>query len=69
MRGNVEFGIRYQGYFSMIVVFKAWWTKCNPQYLSLLTRIALRQESERLDAGNNYAIGETDSEGSDPSSD
>ncbi|RGB38022.1 hypothetical protein C1646_665702 [Rhizophagus diaphanus] len=40
----------------------------TPQYLSLLTRIALRQESERLNAGINYAMGETDSEGSDPDS-
>ncbi|CAG8790076.1 24065_t:CDS:2, partial [Dentiscutata erythropus] len=36
-----------------------------PQYLSLLTRIALRQELDRLDAGDNYAIGNTESEESD----
>jgi len=29
-------------------------------------RIALRQESDRLDAGDNYAIGDTESEDSGP---
>ncbi|CAG8710130.1 2285_t:CDS:2, partial [Funneliformis mosseae] len=31
-------------------------------HLKLLSRIALRQESDRLDAGDNYAIGDTESE-------
>ena len=34
----------------------------TPQHLKLLLRIALRQESDRLDAGDNYAIGDTESE-------
>jgi hypothetical protein len=34
----------------------------TPQHLKLLIRIALRQESDRLDAGDNYAIGDTESE-------
>ena len=41
----------------------------TPQHLKLLLRIALRQESDRLDAGDNYAIGDTESEDSDPESD
>ena len=32
-------------------------------------RIALRQESDRLDAGDNYAIGDTKSEDNDTESD
>ena len=41
----------------------------TPEYLKYLSRIALRQESDRLDAGDNYAIGDTESEDSDPESD
>ena len=41
----------------------------TPQHLKLLSRIALRQESDRLDAGDNYAIGDTESEDSDPEDD
>jgi hypothetical protein len=40
----------------------------TPQHLKLLVRIALRQESDRLDAGDNYAIGDTESEDSGPES-
>ncbi len=40
--------------------------KPTPQYLKLLSRIAMRQESDRLDAGDNYAVGDTESEDSDP---
>ncbi|CAG8581890.1 16462_t:CDS:2 [Dentiscutata erythropus] len=36
--------------------------KPTPQHLKLLSRIAMRQESDRLDAGDNYAIGDTESE-------
>jgi len=32
-------------------------------------RIALRQESDRLDAGDSYAIGDTESEDSGPEDD
>ncbi|KAF0416557.1 highly derived d5-like helicase-primase: PROVISIONAL [Gigaspora margarita] len=39
--------------------------KPTPQHLKLLSRIAMRQESDRLDAGDNYAIGNTESEESD----
>ncbi|CAG8753799.1 5275_t:CDS:1 [Gigaspora rosea] len=39
--------------------------KPTPQHLKLLSRIAMRQESDRLDAGDNYAIGDTESEESD----
>ncbi|CAG8582996.1 26375_t:CDS:2 [Dentiscutata erythropus] len=39
--------------------------KPTPQHLKLLLKIAIRQESDRLDAGNNYAIGNTKSEESD----
>ena len=38
----------------------------TPKYLKYLSRIALRQESDRLDAGDNYAIGDTESEYSGP---
>src|SRR4051812_29961484 len=38
----------------------------TPQHLKLLSRIAMRQESDRFDAGDNYAIGDTESEGSGP---
>ncbi|CAG8565889.1 940_t:CDS:2 [Ambispora gerdemannii] len=38
----------------------------TPQHLKLLSRIAMRQESDRLDAGDNYAIGDTGSEESSP---
>ena len=41
----------------------------TPQHLKLLSRIAMRQESDRLDAGDNYAIGDTESEDSGPESD
>src|SRR6266496_5531258 len=43
----------------------------NPtsQHLKLLLRIAMRQELDRLDAGDNYAIGDTKSEDSSPESD
>ncbi|CAB4392846.1 unnamed protein product [Rhizophagus irregularis] len=43
--------------------------KATPQHLKLLTRIALRQESDRLDAGDNYAIGDTESEDNGTESD
>ena len=43
--------------------------KATPQHLKLLLRIAMRQESDRLDAGDNYAIGDTESEDSGPESD
>jgi SOS response regulatory protein OraA/RecX len=43
--------------------------KPTPQHLKLLARIAMRQESDRLDAGDNYAIGDTESEESGPESD
>ncbi|CAG8685762.1 12334_t:CDS:2, partial [Ambispora leptoticha] len=36
--------------------------KPTPQHLKLLSRIAMRQESDRFDAGDNYAIGDTESE-------
>ena len=36
--------------------------KSTPENLKRLSRIALRQESDRLDAGDNYAIGDTESE-------
>ncbi|CAG8641196.1 24877_t:CDS:2 [Dentiscutata erythropus] len=39
--------------------------KPTPQHLKLLSRIAMRQESDHLDAGDNYAIGDTESEESD----
>ncbi|KAF0355551.1 hypothetical protein F8M41_015029 [Gigaspora margarita] len=39
--------------------------KPTPQHLKLLSKIAMRQESDRLDAGDNYAIGDTESEESD----
>src|SRR6266542_390426 len=38
----------------------------TPQHFKLLSRIAMRQESDRLDAGDNYAIGDTESEDSGP---
>ena len=38
------------------------------QHLKLLLRIAIRQESDRLNAGDNYAIGDTESEDSSPES-
>ncbi|CAG8517562.1 16438_t:CDS:2 [Funneliformis mosseae] len=40
----------------------------NPtlQHLKLLLRIALRQESDHLDVGDNYAISDIKSENSDP---
>ncbi|UZO08775.1 uncharacterized protein OCT59_029026 [Rhizophagus irregularis] len=41
----------------------------TPQHLKLLLRIALRQESDYLDAGDNYAIGDTESKDSGPESD
>ena len=40
----------------------------TPQHLKLLSRIALRQESDRLNAGDNYAVGDTESEDSSPES-
>ena len=43
--------------------------KTTPENLKRLTRIALRQESDRLDAGDNYAMGDTESEDSDPEDD
>ncbi|RIA96412.1 hypothetical protein C1645_815441 [Glomus cerebriforme] len=43
--------------------------KVTPQHLKLLLRIALRQESDRLDADDNYAIGDTESEDSGPEDD
>ena len=43
--------------------------KSTPENLKRLSRIALRQESDRLDAGDNYAIGDTESEDSGPESD
>ncbi|CAG8518466.1 12846_t:CDS:2 [Funneliformis mosseae] len=36
------------------------------EHLKLLSRIALRQEFDCLDAGDNYAIGDTESEDSRP---
>ncbi|CAG8499096.1 16871_t:CDS:2 [Cetraspora pellucida] len=39
--------------------------KPTPQHLKLLSKIAMRQESDHLDAGDNYAIGNTESEESD----
>ncbi|KAF0470266.1 hypothetical protein F8M41_025406 [Gigaspora margarita] len=39
--------------------------KPTPQHLKLLSRIAMRQESDCLNAGDNYAIGDTESEESD----
>jgi len=41
----------------------------SPQHLKLLLRIAMRQESDCLDAGNNYAISDTESDDSSPESD
>ena len=41
----------------------------TPQHLKLLSRIALRQKSDRLNAGDNYAIGDTESEDSGPEDD
>src|SRR6266498_2221639 len=41
----------------------------TPQHLKLLSRIAMRQESDHLDAGDNYAIGDTESEESSSESD
>ncbi|GBB92256.1 hypothetical protein RclHR1_01990028 [Rhizophagus clarus] len=43
--------------------------KPTPQHLKLLARIAMRQESDRFDVGDNYAIGDTKSENSGPESD
>ncbi len=43
--------------------------KPTSQHLKLLSKIAMRQESDRLDAGDNYAIGDTESEDSGPESD
>ena len=43
--------------------------KPTPQHLKLLSRIAMRQESDRFDAGDNYAIGDTESEDSSSESD
>ena len=43
--------------------------KPTPQYLKLLSRIAMRQESDHLYASDNYAIGDTESEDSSPESD
>ncbi len=37
----------------------------TPQHLKLLLRIVMRQESDRLDAGDNYIIGDMESEDSD----
>ncbi|KAF0481468.1 highly derived d5-like helicase-primase: PROVISIONAL [Gigaspora margarita] len=39
--------------------------KLTSQHLKLLSRIAMRQESDHLDAGDNYAIDDTESEESD----
>jgi hypothetical protein len=36
--------------------------KSTPENLKLLSRIALRHQSDRLDAGDNYAMGDTESE-------
>ncbi|CAG8665118.1 665_t:CDS:10, partial [Dentiscutata erythropus] len=36
--------------------------KPTPQHLKLLSRITMRQESDHLDTGDNYAIGDTKSE-------
>ncbi|CAG8567731.1 430_t:CDS:2, partial [Acaulospora morrowiae] len=36
--------------------------KSIPQYLKLILRIVMRQESDCLDTGNNYTIGDTESE-------
>ncbi|RGB27587.1 hypothetical protein C1646_768946 [Rhizophagus diaphanus] len=41
----------------------------TPQHLKLLLKIALRQELDHLNAGDNYAIGDTESEDSRPESD
>ena len=41
----------------------------TPQHLKLLSRIAMRQESDHLDAGDNYAIGDTESEDNGTESD
>ena len=41
----------------------------TPEHLKRLLRIALRQESDRLDAGDNYAMGDTESEDGDTESD
>ncbi|CAB4374879.1 unnamed protein product [Rhizophagus irregularis] len=38
----------------------------TPEELKRLSKIALRQESDRLDAGDNYAMGDTESEDSGP---
>ena len=43
--------------------------KPTSQHLKLLSRIAMRQESDRLDAGDNYAIGDTESEDNSTESD
>src|SRR5436309_6086018 len=43
--------------------------KATPQYLKLLSRIAMRQESDRLNTGDNYAIGDTESEDNGTESD
>ncbi|GES83481.1 hypothetical protein GLOIN_2v1469914 [Rhizophagus clarus] len=43
--------------------------KATSQHLKLLSRIAMRQESDRLDAGNNYAIDNIESEDSGPEDD
>ncbi|CAG8566572.1 1624_t:CDS:2 [Funneliformis mosseae] len=39
------------------------------QHLKLLSRIALRQESDHFDAGDNYVMGDTESEDDSPESD
>ncbi|CAG8781315.1 618_t:CDS:1, partial [Dentiscutata erythropus] len=39
--------------------------KPTPQHLKLLSRIAMRQESDHFDAGDNYTIDNTESEESD----
>ncbi|CAG8702937.1 6573_t:CDS:2, partial [Funneliformis mosseae] len=36
--------------------------KSTPKHLKLLSRIAIRQESDHLDTRNNYAIGDIESE-------
>ncbi|CAG8478000.1 5183_t:CDS:1, partial [Funneliformis mosseae] len=43
--------------------------KSTSEYLKLLSRIAMRQKSDRLDAGDNYTISDTESEESSPESD
>ena len=40
----------------------------TPEELKRLSKIALRQESERLDAGDNYAMGDMESEDNDTES-